>query len=368
MATLEAVDAELARWRDRLAAASRNVSELSELPEFSASRVAARGAGRLADEARGVVATMDELWQGVLLIGAALDRAEQARRAGSRLWRAEEAAEQALAILRGPSITVDLVDTPVLHRRLLGGPRAVATVAPDTLLETMDAAFDRARASLARITEATDKAAALQARLQAAVSRLPGEGYAARLQAAVPDPLDRLEALEALAAEVDPALAAFEKASAALAAARQGLGVLADAASRAGVAAEACRAAVVCALPPLDEAALHELATWLERLGRTLEAGRVEACGKGLGNWRALHDRVAAEVRALEVAAAAAMGRRDELRARLGAFRAKHRVRGAVAGLDGLEAAARAALDHAPTRLEDAARALAAYEAALARV
>jgi len=89
--TLEAVDAELERWRRQLAAASRNVSELSELPEFGAARAAALGIGRLADEARGLVATMDELWQGVLLIGGALDRAEQARR-GSRLWRGDEAA------------------------------------------------------------------------------------------------------------------------------------------------------------------------------------------------------------------------------------------------------------------------------------
>ena len=104
--TLEAVDAELAQWRQRLAAASRNVSELSELPEYSAVRVLTEGAGRLAEEARGVKATMDELWQGVLLIGAALDRAEQARKGGSRLWRGDEAAAEAMAVLRGPSITV----------------------------------------------------------------------------------------------------------------------------------------------------------------------------------------------------------------------------------------------------------------------
>jgi len=85
--SLAQVDAALAAWRDRLAAASRNVAELSELPEFMALKAAARsgpvatgtGAGR-------VVATVDELWQGVLLLGEALGRAETARAAAARLW------------------------------------------------------------------------------------------------------------------------------------------------------------------------------------------------------------------------------------------------------------------------------------------
>ena len=134
-ASLDEVDTALAQWRVRLAAASRNVSELSELPEYAVARQAASGTGRLADEARGLVATMDELWQGVLLIGAVLDRAEQARAQASRIWRRDDAAAQAMALLRGPSITVDLQDTPVLHRRLLGGARDTATVPPRDLAQ-----------------------------------------------------------------------------------------------------------------------------------------------------------------------------------------------------------------------------------------
>ena len=197
--TLDSVDAALRRWRDRLAAASRNVSELSELPEFLLAKQAAAGTGRLATEARGLVATMDELWQGVLLIGATLDRAEQARRTGSRLWRAEAAAAEAAAILDGPSISVELADTPVLHRSLLAGARATAVVSPDGLLQTMEAAFNVARSQLARMGEATARADTAHRNLEAAAASLPG-GWAARVRAAAerPDALDRLDALEAL--------------------------------------------------------------------------------------------------------------------------------------------------------------------------
>jgi hypothetical protein len=365
-ATLEEVDAELARWRERLAAASRNVAELSEVPEYGAARAAASGSGRLAEEARSLAATMDELWQGVLLIGAALDRAEQARRSGSRLWRGEEAAQQAMAILRGPSITVDLADTPVLHRQLLAAARASATVSPDTLLRTMHGAFDRARQQLAGITEATAKADALGRHLAAAVARLPAPGdWAARLEAAArPDALDRLDALTALAPGIEAAAAAAARAQASLAEARAGLAALQAEASAAQAAAAACCADVAVALPPADTAAVAELAAWLERIGRTFASGRVEAAVVGLANWRALHDRVRAECTAIAAAARQATARRDELVARLGALRAKHRARPDPA-LEPLAAAAKASLAP-PADLDAATRAMTVYEAALA--
>ena len=303
--TLEAVDAELAAWRDRLAAASRNVSELSELPDYALARQAAAATGRVADEARGLVATMDELWQGVLLIGAALDRAEGARTRGSRLWRGPEAAAEAMAILHGPSVKVDLSDTPVLHRRLLAGPRATATVSPETLLQTMEVAFDRAREQLGRITEATTRADTLQACLAATVAGLPAGPLPAQLAAAArPDPLDRLEALEALRPAIEAAAADFERGRAGLAAARSALAALADADAKARAQAERCRAAVTAGLPP-GTAALPELTAWLERLGQTLAAGRLQGCAIGLANWLTLHDRAVAETDALTTQAAA---------------------------------------------------------------
>jgi len=364
--TLDSVDEALRRWRGRLAAASRNVSELSELPEFLLAKQAAAGTGRLAAEAGGLVATMDELWRGVLLIGAVLDRAEQARKTGSRLWRGEEAAAEAMAILDGPSINVDLADTPVLHRSLLAGARAVAVVSPDGLLQTMQAAFDSARGRLARVSEATARAGAVHRELEAAVAGLPG-GWAARLQAAErPDALDRLDALEALR----PAIAAAMAVQAGVAAAGQSLAALAARQAEAEAAAVACREAATAALPPLDAGPTAELAAWLDRITQTLASGRTEAAGIGLANWRALHDRAAAQAEALAAAAKAALARRDELRARLGLLRAKRRARGGVdmggADAGALDTAAERALAAAPMDLDAAAAALRAYQAALA--
>ena len=358
--TLETVDAALAQWRGRLAAASRNVSELSELPEYSVARQAAAGPGRTAEEARHLVATVDELWQGVLLIGAALDRAEAARTRGSRLWRGPEAAAEAMAILDGPSVSVDLADTPVLHRRLLAGPRATATVSPGALLETMERAFDRARVQLERITDATRRADALAARL--AAFALPPGTLTAQLDAANrPDPLDRLEALEAIRPAIEAAAMDHERGRTGLAAARSALATLMEADVQAAAAAERCRAATTTALPPRT-AALPELAAWLDRLGQTLAAGRVGACAIGLGNWLALHDRAAAETAAVTTAAGAALARREELLARFGVLRAKHRAR-PVPHAD--PKAAQAALDAIPMDLEAAAAALHAYAAVL---
>ena len=270
-----------------------------------------------------------------------------------------------MAILRGPSVQVDLSDTPVLHRRLLAGPRATATVSPETLLQTMEVAFDRAREQLKRITDSTTRADALQDRLAVALAALPAGALAARLaDAARPDPLDRLDALEALRPAAEAASAASERGKAGLAAARSALAALTEADAEARQQADLCRAAVTGPLPPGTDA-LAELTAWLDRLGQTFAAGRLDAGAIGLANWRALHDRAAAEISALSAAATAALTRRDDLRARLGVLRAKHRAR-PVPRADTAAAAAKAAIECSPMDLDAAAAALGAYQAALA--
>ena len=363
--TLASVDAALAAWRERLAAASRNVSELSELPEYLGAKAAAPGPGRLAAEARALTATVDELWQGVLLIGATLDRAEAARGA-SRLWRGDEAAAEATAILDGPSITIDLAETPVLHRGLLAGARATAAVTPAGLLAIMTASFDKARAQLTAIAGAETRATQLAAQLTselAAIDPAITQDWPARLAAAAQtgDALDRIAALTALR----PEIAATAAAATALAAAHRQLGQLGPAIAAATTAAAACRAAVTTPLPSLDPAAPAELAAWLARIAQTLAAGRTDAARIGLANWGALHDRTAAAAHALAERAAAALSRRDDLQARFRLLRAKSRAHPTQAAA-APDAAAAAALAATPIDLEAAAAALRAYGAALA--
>jgi hypothetical protein len=363
------VDAELTRWRERLATASRNVSELSELPEYAAVRTAAKGTGRLGEEARALIATMDELWRGVLLIGDVLERADQARHAGSRFWRGDDGAQKAMELLRGPSISVDLADTPVLHRRLLSGPRATAVVPPGTLLETMDAAFDRAREQLTRIAEADARAAALRSRLRATATGLTSAGdLIAELDATGGlDALDRLDAMEALAPRIDEARALADRAATEMAAAERNLAALNEAARVAEESARECAAAVTVVLPTLDEAAFRELAAWLDRIGHTLAEGRARAALVGLANWQALRERLAAEVGSRHAAALAALQRRDDLRALARVQIARQRaVAAGDPGLEALARRAREALDRTPIDLDGARQALATWQAALA--
>jgi hypothetical protein len=299
-----------------------------------------------------------------------LDRAEQARKAGSRLWRADEAAREALDILRGASIKVDLNDTPVLHRRLLAGPRNTAIVSPEMLLHTMGTAFDRARDDISRIADAAARTTALRSRIAQSMATLPAqESFAARLAAAdVPDALDRLEALEALATDIDAALTAIERARMGLDAARRDLTTLQDETAKAETVFADCHAAITCAAPGPDTAAVRELAAWLDRIGGTLAAGRTEAVMIGLANWQAQRAQTQAAIRAVADAAAARLGRLADVRARLPALRAKHRARTRPdVALDLLAATAKATLDTNPVDLDEAARALGAYQAGLAQ-
>ena len=379
--SLAQVDAVLAAWRDRLAAASRNVAELSELPEFMALKAAGRS-GPVAAGAGRVVATVDELWQSVLLLGEALGRAEAARAAAARLWM-PASLDAVMQVLDGPSISVALGSSPVLHRRLLGRASDVAKVSPADLLATMEGAFDNARALLARISTAAEAGAALRARLQSAVDGLARESRPEAADLAVrlascpaSDPMAALDELEALRPAVDAASAAAAASRAgraqavqALAAARTRLAHLAELQAKAAQALAQAAPLVSGSPPPGPATDAAEMPGWLDRLARTLDAGRVEAFGLGLASWNALAARVAAGWQAALDDAAARLAQRDDLRGRFGALQAKHRARhpGADPALDGIAADLRAALFGGPADLAAGRRLLAAYEAGLAR-
>ena len=395
--TLAMVDQALAAWRTRLAAASRNVAELSELPEFMALKAATRADPAGAPDARRLVATVDELWQGVLLLGEAIGRAEAARAAATRMWMPASLGA-VLHILDGPSIGIALGASPVLHRRLLGEAAETAWVSPNRLLETMEAAFDGARTSLTRISTARDAVIALRASLSATVESLAAEsrpeaaGLASRLAGCdAKEPLAVLAQLEALRSDIDAAAfvaaqarAARSRASQALAQARARLEQLAKQGAQASQAAAAAAALVAGIAPAGPVAQAGELPGWLDRLQRTLDAGRTEAFTLGLASWTVLADQVAAGWRDMLDRADNSVALRDELRGRFGALQAKHRARqnglrhGAAgqdtarqdqadAALDATASALRAALFGGPADLPAARRLLAEYEAALAR-
>jgi hypothetical protein len=372
---LAEADAALARWRALLAAASRNVVELSELPAFLALK-SHRGSGRTAAAAASLVATMDELWQGVLLIGAAIDRADTARHGGSRLWRGDEAAAEALAILDGESIEIATADLPVLNRGLLASARATIRVTPQRLLDAMEQAFERAKASIESLDQAFSGFTAAQSELAGMIDALAASGWpgaaAARARLAAEqsadDPLGARERIEAMRPELGAALAAFATARRELAEAQADCSSLATLRQRLEATAATCRQATDVAVALPDPQTATDLAAWLERLTKTLEAGQLDSLRVGLTRWRDLAARLRADTQAALATAAAAIARRDELRGRFGALRAKQAARlGADQQADAAASQLQAALFGAAARLAEAERLMPLYEAILAR-
>jgi hypothetical protein len=377
--TLAEADAALASWRERLAAASRNVVELSELPAYLALK-AQPGTGRTLEASRALMATMDELWQSVLLIGAAIDRAAAARQSGSRLWRGEEAAAETFAILEGESIEIPMGDMPVLNRGLLASARAAVKVTPQRLLDVMVEAFEKAKTSIEALAAARATFEAKRAEIAAMLSDLAAAGWPGapdiqtRLEAAraAMDPLGALEQIDALRAPLVAALQRRDAAVRELDAARADLEGIGAVRQRLDAALVSCRGATDLAVAAPDGAAMTELTAWLDRLTRTLQSGQLKGFQVGLSRWRDLAGSVRRDHETALAAASAALTRRDELRGRFGALRAKQVARGARLGTPDSEAddiarQLQALLFGSATPLRQAEHLMAQYEAALAR-
>ncbi len=377
--TLAEADAALASWRERLAAASRNVVELSELPAYLALK-AQPGTGRTLEASRALMATMDELWQSVLLIGAAIDRAAAARQSGSRLWRGDEAAAETFAILEGESIEIPTGDMPVLNRGLLASARAAVKVTPQRLLDVMVEAFEKAKTSIEGLAAARAKFEAKRAEIAGMLSDLTAAGWPAapetqaRLDAAqaAMDPLGALEQIEALRGPLVAAMQQRDAAVRELAAARADLAALGTLRQVLEDAVSSCRGATDRAVAVPDAAAMTELAAWLDRLARTLQSGQLKGFQVGLSRWRDLAATVRHDHEAALAAARGALTRRDELRGRFGALRAKQVARSARVGVpdaaaDEIARQLQGLLFGTATPLQQAEQLMAQYEAALAR-
>ena len=392
--TTDEVEQAIIAWRGRLGAASRNVVELSELPEFlSVKERLRRNAldGRTRDEARDLVAAMDELWQGVLLIGSTLNSADEARKRGLRgLFRTAAGTDEAAAILTGDSVELAVTDTPVLGRSLLGGTQSQCKVSLERLLTTMIAAFDKAKDTLARIGSGEADAKAAVAALRAEVAALVGTGWtgADAVAANLPDieklaSSDPLGAIERIAAELRPAVDAAKAvaarsaadakdADAAIAAAADKLRALDEADAKAAAAVRAALAKVDgVALAAPDGTDARELPGWLDRLRSNRKAGKFQAVVLGLASWTAMADKAVADRLAVVDEAERLLSRRDEFRGRFGALQAKHaalsRNGAAPAAAEDVASKLKSVLFGGRTPLPEAERLTAEYESLLAR-
>jgi hypothetical protein len=396
--TLDEVDQALAEWRSRLARIDENLVALQLDPAHTRLEQS-RDSGLDGLTRERVLPALDSMRELFARRGLLYDMLQQATalRAGLNPRRPGGALGEIERLLRGPSIVLPPVDTPLGRRSLLG--TAEASVTPDQLLNAMVQSYEQARDAVAAVDHAwreldpeCRRAAAEADRLQGLAAGL-GEDATAELTAvraqlsAVEagvsrDPLgasrsltagvsDRLAQVERRLAEIgrqrEQVRADLERARALLAEAR-------GAPDRLAAARERCEREVVREGPapaPLDPGRIDGLAEWLTTLEGTAGAGRWQAAEVGLGRWLTAAHGLMADAAADERASQEALERRDELLGRLLARRQQARVRAARGGppldpaLEAVSMEAERLLRQVPAPLAEAARLVAEYEAGL---
>jgi hypothetical protein len=401
--TLDEIDRALAEWRDRLRCVDENLLALEDEPTCKMlERATLSGSTRTRVEP--ALAAMRELFQQRTLLQ---DTIGQARALRDRVGRGPLPAMMLPSrrslleiehLLRGRSIRLPRLRTPLAQRGLLSGAEREDTISPEDLLAAMLAAFEGARDAVlavdhawARLYPVVDvverEVAALEALARALGEPFPDELAAARaevvaLRARVDgDPLadeatldhGLLPRLQHVRAELEAVGAQQEQAAAEWARARALLQELREAHAAAEAAFVRCRREIedAAGLTPPGNGLDEGLAAWLNRLEAALEAGHVRAARVGLARWLAEADRQLATERAALAASAAPLAAREELLGRLSARRAQLRAlmaRGVALdpALEGRGLELEALLRRRPTPLARGVRLAEEYEAQLA--
>lgn len=396
--TLAELDAALASWEERLARVDENLLALESDTAYRAV-VAARdrlvGASQIA--ARAATDAVAHAFDLRARLGEVIARARAVRKSvhGIAFWSHEDKRRQALALLFGPSITVDAAPSlRALERALLEGGAAKLT--PEQAIVGVERAYDHARASVKAIEQAWSGIEGAAERASAALARADAEASARGERAAFGDDLARVAlAIERARGrgETDP-VAALEKLAVAVAREvdelAQRVAALAETRARAealvgradalrvelerahAAAIEAARAAtnefgpVGVASAVADDLVLG-LDGWRVKLDDAIARRRWGAAAVGLGRWIAAAEGYLANDSSVAAALARLRARRDELRGRLLARRAQAAAlvaRGAPArvGLDADAEEALRLLSRRPTLLDEAERRVDRYE------
>ena len=400
--TMGDVDAALADWAARLRRIDDNLVALETNPVCTLlERAAPDGLdGATRATVAPALAAMRELFAQRSLLDDALGKASEMRKGLNRMFPGDTLKEIE-RILRGPSIALPPVETPLARRGLLDAAETTTSISPDQLLSAMVTSFQQARDAVmavdeawARLTTQADRAAADADRLAARADSLAEDIHApltavrAQLDAArsriARDPLG---AAAAMAGEVSRRLDDLGAELSALEARRAAVGSDLDRAHRLMAqigdtrtwAAEARRRhqieiAPEPADPPLpadvDLGRVEGLSRWLATIDATLAAGRWAAAGVGADRWLEAARALLDEQEAVRRACAAALDRRDELLGRVRARRQQARTLAARGhpidpGVDAAGARAEQALCAPQVLVTRAAELVAAYEAAL---
>jgi len=398
--TIEEVDRDLAEWQSRLRRIDENLVALQLDPVHMRLEQSRDGGldGVTRERVLPALTAMQELFA---QRGLLYDMVRQATglRAGLNRRKPAETLGEIERLLRGPSIVVPAVETPLGRRSLLD--TSEKAVAPDQLLTAMVASFEHARDAVAAVDQAwqqlgpeCQRARAEADRLQATASGL-GEDATAAL-AAVRAQLDAVEARvnrdplgasRSLIEEVFARLGQLEQqlgeiqrrrdqVRAGLDRGRALLTGLWEAGERTSAARERCSREIAPAPgeppppPPVDPGRVEGLASWLAKLEATAGVGRWAAAGVGLTRWLSTAEGTLKEAEAAERAAVAPLEQRAELLGRLLARRQQARVlaaRGQAVdpAADQVAKQAEMLLRQVPTPLAEAAALVADYESRL---
>jgi len=395
--TIEEIDRALADWKARLHRIDDNLMALetdSAYTLLEAQGDALEGVTR--DRVVPALSAMRELFGQRGLLDDVLEKATGLRTGLNRMFPGDRLREID-HLLRGPSIALPPVETPLARRGLLDASETTTAITPDQLLGAMMSSFQEARdvvsavdEAWARLTPESDRARSDVARL-AAVAAALGEDTTRQLTAisaqldAVTARISRdpLGANRALTDDVNARLTTLElelrslqdrrdqvradvgRAHTLLADLHSAhIGACSAHARSQGQVKTAAGGPLPC---PLDEARIDGLAQWLTTLDATMSEGHWTAAGIGIARWLAAGDQALGEERAIEWANAEPLDRRNDLRGRLGARRQQARAmtaRGASFDLQAEEIAdrAEAMLDTVPTPVDEAQHLVTDYE------
>jgi hypothetical protein len=393
------VDRALADWKTRLQRIDENLVALETDPVYTLLEQAQGGGldGATRAKVTPALTAMRELFAQRGLLDDVLERAAKLRAGIGRIFGGD-GLKEIDHLLRGPSIALPPVETPLARRGLLDAAETTTAISPDQLLAVMMSAFVEARnvvaevdAAWRRLTPEVDKAKSeanrletLAGRLRTATAAAPLAAVRAQLSAVeggiARDPLGAANALTSdinarlgqIAQQLDGLAARRDQVDADRRRAHTLLTELRSAHGRATEAHARCdREIEPTPRPaPAEPGQIEGLAQWLGTLDATVEGGDWAAGGVGLTRWLASAQEALSEEESAERASTAPPDKRDELAGRLAARRQQARTlaaRGRLFDTDLEVLADRAGelLRRTPCPLAEAERLVAEYEARL---
>ena len=345
--TLDEIDQTLQSWKARLRRVDENLVALDQDP--TAQLLEGRDGHRpmlkgLTQQRVGpALLARGELFEQRVLLSDVLDRAEELRATVSRLWPSETVLAEIELLLRGKSIRLPSVQTPLAQRSLLTEAEREVRTSPEELLETMLRVFAAARDAVAEVSQAWTKLSPALEREQLELERLQalagdlGQGAIAEGKAVhtqlesvkqllASDPLGAAAALEGVAqvtthlrGQLEQLAAIRDRAKAAL---PQAQALWRDLLTEHAAAAE-----VVARLPheiegaaPVQlvaDEALETLSPWLHTLAARVSEGKWQTAEVGLRRFSEQVRGYLSHDRNARVAAAMPLQQREELLGRL---------------------------------------------------